>query len=165
MSAAAYGMLLPSNRWTLHYRVAVVLTEQDDQSYMVLARHWLQVSCCLCLPGFFGSVLRCSVKRKLQLVCCIHAHTPVWFDYHNGGRYHIVEYFEGLRSFVFNSRCNKGMFGVGLSSHLFWRFAERSCRGHTQAQGARSHGQIVRVPPLCFLCLPEAFSREGCNRP
>ncbi|CAB1106927.1 unnamed protein product [Ectocarpus sp. CCAP 1310/34] len=44
MSAAAYGMLLHSNRWKLHYRVAVVLTEQGDQSYMVLARHWVQVA-------------------------------------------------------------------------------------------------------------------------
>ncbi|CBN78725.1 conserved unknown protein [Ectocarpus siliculosus] len=44
MSAAAYGMLLHSNRWKLHYRAAVVLTEQGDQSYMVLARHWLQVA-------------------------------------------------------------------------------------------------------------------------
>ncbi|CAM9985809.1 unnamed protein product, partial [Ectocarpus sp. 12 AP-2014] len=44
MSATAYGMLLHSNRWKLHYRVAVVLTEQGDQSYMVLARHWLQVA-------------------------------------------------------------------------------------------------------------------------
>ncbi|CAM9606556.1 unnamed protein product, partial [Ectocarpus fasciculatus] len=43
MCVAAYGMLLHSNRWMLHYRVAVVLTEEGDQSYMVLARHWLQV--------------------------------------------------------------------------------------------------------------------------
>ncbi|CAM9529733.1 unnamed protein product, partial [Scytosiphon promiscuus] len=44
MSVAAYGMLLHSYRWKLHYRVAVVMTEQEDNSHMVLARHWLQVA-------------------------------------------------------------------------------------------------------------------------
>lgn len=78
MCVAAYGMLLHSNRWMLHYRVAVVLTEEGDQSYMVLAHHWLQVlSCCLCLQFSPGSVLGSTVNRELQLVCCIHAHTPV----------------------------------------------------------------------------------------
>lgn len=43
MSVAAYGMLLHSYRWKLHYRVAVVMTDQEDHSHMVLARHWLQV--------------------------------------------------------------------------------------------------------------------------
>lgn len=43
MSVAAYGMLLHSYRWKLHYRVATVMTEEGNQSNMVLARHWLQV--------------------------------------------------------------------------------------------------------------------------
>ena len=45
MSVAAYGMLLHSYRWKLHYRVATVMTEEGNHSNMVLARHWLQVPC------------------------------------------------------------------------------------------------------------------------
>lgn len=43
MSFAAYGMLLHSYRWRLHYRVAMVMTAQGQEYNMALARHWLQV--------------------------------------------------------------------------------------------------------------------------
>ena len=47
MSYTAYGMLLHSYRWRLHYRVALVTSEQNNGAFMVLAHHWLQVRCCL----------------------------------------------------------------------------------------------------------------------
>lgn len=49
MSVAAYGMLLHSYRWKLHYRVATVMTEEGNNSNMVLARHWLQVPCAIAI--------------------------------------------------------------------------------------------------------------------
>ncbi|CAM9952171.1 unnamed protein product, partial [Choristocarpus tenellus] len=44
MSYTAYGMLLHSYRWRLHYRVASVMTERCPDSFMVLAHHWIQES-------------------------------------------------------------------------------------------------------------------------
>jgi hypothetical protein len=44
MSYTAYGMLLHSYRWRLHYRVALVTSEMNNGAFMVLAHHWLQVT-------------------------------------------------------------------------------------------------------------------------
>jgi hypothetical protein len=44
MSYTAYGMLLHSYRWRLHYRVALVTSELNNGAFMVLAHHWLQVT-------------------------------------------------------------------------------------------------------------------------
>ncbi|CAM9416216.1 unnamed protein product, partial [Sphacelaria rigidula] len=44
MSSAAYGMLLHSYRWKLHYGVVMAMTAAGGESDMVMARHWLKVA-------------------------------------------------------------------------------------------------------------------------
>lgn len=71
MSVAAYGMLLHSYRWKLHFRVATVMTEEGTHSNMVLAHHWLQVTCAIDIDWMvlFRRGSRMTVGACAMLMC------------------------------------------------------------------------------------------------